>query len=61
LSPDDPIRGLLKLYAHSPDAINELQLARVNPDFNQNIRNDLEFYIPQLCSMYLQGNLENQD
>lgn len=31
----------------------------MNPDFKSIFRDDLEFYIPQLCSFYLKGNLEN--
>jgi hypothetical protein len=42
----DPVYGLIRLYAHHKDAINDLQNCRVNPDFNSNQRNDLEFYIP---------------
>jgi hypothetical protein len=46
LAVDDPVRGLLKLYAHKQDAIKDLEQCRVNPDFNSEIRKDLEFYIP---------------
>lgn len=42
----DPVRGLLKLYAHKSGAIQELENCRINPDFSTKIRNDLEFYIP---------------
>lgn len=34
---------------------------RVNPDFQSVFRDDLEFYIPQLCSFYLKGKLDKQD
>ena len=30
----DPVYGLIKLYAHQPDAIHHLKGCRVNPDFN---------------------------
>mmetsp|Transcript_33658 Transcript_33658/g.51949 ORF Transcript_33658/g.51949 Transcript_33658/m.51949 type:complete len:91 (+) Transcript_33658:475-747(+) len=56
---NDPIRGLIKLYAHRPEAIRELESCRINPDFNSNIRNDLEFYIPQICSLYLRGEMDD--
>ena len=40
--------------------IKELkELCRVNPDFNSSFRNDLEFYIPQLCTFLLKGDLED--
>ena len=55
----DPVRGLLKLYAHKSGAIQELENCRINPDFSTKIRNDLEFYIPQLCSIYIQGDIED--
>jgi hypothetical protein len=42
----DPVRGLLKLYAHKDGAIHDLEKCRINPDFNSNQRFDLEFYIP---------------
>lgn len=54
----DPVRGLIKLYAHQRGAIKDLQECRINPDFNTGIRNDLEFYIPQLCCIYLYGEVD---
>lgn len=42
----NPVYGLIRLYAHQHDAISDLEKCRVNPDFNSNQRNDLEFYIP---------------
>lgn len=39
----------------------ELQSCRVNPDFNSSIRKDLEFYIPQLCSIYMQGDIDHPE
>jgi hypothetical protein len=32
----DPVRGLLKLYAHNNGAIADLEKCRINPDFNSN-------------------------
>lgn len=42
----DPVRGLLKLYAHKDGAIRDLEMCRINPDFGSSQRFDLEFYIP---------------
>ena len=61
LSPDDPVRGLLQLYAMREGAIRDLEQCRVNPDFNSPFRNDLEFYIPQLCSIYITGSLDDSN
>ena len=46
LAPDDPVRGLLQLYAHQENAVKDLEQCRINPDFNSPFRNDLEYYIP---------------
>ena len=53
------INNLMRLYAHHSDAINDLEKSRINPDFTSIFRNDLEFFIPQVCSFYLKGNYEN--
>jgi len=50
----------MRLYAHQPAAIAELKACRVNPDFTSAFRNDLEFFIPQVCSFYLKGEFEDQ-
>lgn len=55
----DPVRGLIKLYAHKDDAIRDLEKCRINPDFNSKVRNDLEFYIPQICSVYIHGEIDD--
>lgn len=47
---NDPLDVLLKLYAGDQDVVDELELVRLNPDFTNIVRNDLEFYLPQLCS-----------
>ena len=52
------IKQLIRLYMHHGDAIEELKKCRLNPDFNSAFRNDLEFYIPQMCSFYLKGDYE---
>ena len=46
------------MYAHQPGAIKDLEKCRVNPDFKSKFRDDLEFYIPQICSFFLKGNQE---
>ena len=33
---------------------------RVNPDFTNFVRNDLEFFIPEISSFYLRGKYEEQ-
>lgn len=40
--------------------INELGSIRLNPNFvsNTGLRNDLEFYIPQLCTFLLFGEMK---
>ena len=52
-------KAMIKIYAHQPGAIKDLEKCRINPDFRSKFRDDLEFYIPQLCSFYLKGTLEN--
>lgn len=58
-----PFAILTKLYSN-PDAneevINELGSIRLNPNFasNTGLRNDLEFYIPQLCTFLLFGEMK---
>jgi hypothetical protein len=58
LTDADPLTLLIRLYAHDMTAIKDLERVRVNPDFTSQFRNDLEFYIPQLCSFYLRGDCE---
>lgn len=57
----DPIPGLIKLYSCDRVAMDELSLCRINPNLKSSQRRDLEFYIPQLCSLYLQGYFPRQD
>lgn len=51
----DPIPSLIKLYSDNPAALVELARCRINPNLTAKQRRDLEFYIPQVCSFYLQG------
>ena len=50
------VKNLMRLYAHQPEAVADLHLSRVNPDFTSVFRDDLEFFIPQLGSFYLKGD-----
>ncbi|CDW87043.1 phosphatidylinositol kinase (pik-k) [Stylonychia lemnae] len=52
-------KNLMRLFAHQKEAIEDLKQCRVNPDFTSAFRNDLEFFIPQLCSFFLKGNYED--
>ena len=50
----------MRLYAHQTDAIKDLgELCRINPDYSSSFRNDLEFYIPQICTFLLKGELDD--
>ena len=51
----DPIPGLIKLYSCDASAMALLGACRINPDLKSKLRRDLEFFIPQICSLYLQG------
>ena len=46
---EDPFRILMNLWAHK-NVIKDLEMIRLNPNHLnlKGIRNDLEFYIPQL-------------
>ena len=53
---NDPFRILTNLWAHK-NVIKDLELIRLNPNLinKYKIRNDLEFYIPQIwyCFIYM--------
>lgn len=51
----------MRVYAHQAGALKDLEKCRVNPDFNSAFRDDLEFYIPQLCSFFLKGRVEEPE
>lgn len=55
----DPIPVLIQLYSCEPNAVDELASCRLNPDLKATVRKDLEFYIPQILSFYLQGYYPN--
>ena len=64
---NDPFLILTNMWAHK-SVIHELEKVRINPNLIKNnkkkfakeilIRNDLEFYIPQICSFLLFGENE---
>ena len=59
---NDAFTPLTKFFVKSEDAMNELKKVRLNPDLDKikgKIRNDLEFYIPQLCNFILFGDVED--
>ena len=50
--------ALVQLYKHKESALKNLEKVRINPDFSRlQIRADLEFFLPQLCSFYLNNEL----
>lgn len=55
---DDVLSLLTQLYAHDSTAVKKIEKKRINPDFTSQFRNDLEFFIPQLCSFYAKGDYE---
>ena len=57
---DQPFQILTNLFANADNAIESLKNIRLNPNLvNENkLRNDLEFYIPQLCTFLLFGEVK---
>ena len=49
----DPLNLLTRLYAQERGAASRIQSCRINPDFRNPVRKDLEFYIPQICTFFL--------
>lgn len=41
--------------------MQELSVCRINPNLRSTVRKDLEFFIPQICSLLLQGYYPKQD
>ena len=58
-SADIPFMILTNLYANE-NVLEDLEKIRLNPNFvsEVNLRNDLEFYIPQLCTFLLFGEMK---
>ena len=57
---DESFTILTNLFANADNAIEALESIRLNPNLvNENkLRNDLEFYIPQLCTFLLFGEVK---
>lgn len=59
--PEEAVFGaLVELYRHKKSALKKLEHVRLNPDFKareHHQNNCLEFFIPQVCSFFLQNNL----
>ena len=55
-----PFQMLTRLYINKENAIDGLKSIRLNPNLvsENKLRNDLEFYIPQLCTFLLYGELK---
>ena len=59
-SADKPFQMLTKLFINEENAIEGLKNIRLNPNLvsENKLRNDLEFYIPQLCTFLLFGEVK---
>mmetsp|Transcript_23878 Transcript_23878/g.23637 ORF Transcript_23878/g.23637 Transcript_23878/m.23637 type:complete len:528 (+) Transcript_23878:59-1642(+) len=51
---------LLNLYSHQL-VISDLVKCQISPDFRKKRREDLEFYVPQLCNLLLFGFLDQNE
>jgi hypothetical protein len=58
---EDALNNIMRLYVRGEDSVAHLENCRLNPDFTEVIRNDLEFYIPQLVSFYLSEDATNAE
>ena len=59
-SADKPFQILTKLFINEENAFEGLKNIRLNPNLvsENKLRNDLEFYIPQLCTFLLFGEVK---
>ena len=59
-SSDKTFQALTNLFANAEDAITCLEDIRLNPNLvgERKVRSDLEFYIPQLCTFLLFGEVK---
>ena len=57
---DQSFQILTNLFANADNAIESLENIRLNPNLvsEKKLRNDLEFYIPQLCTFLLFGEVK---
>ena len=60
---DTPFIILTQLYTNQDklQILNNLNKIRLNPNLISPIRNDLEFYIPQICTFLLYGGVKEID
>ena len=58
---DKPFKILTNLFVNDEEAILGLESIRLNPNLvsENKLRNDLEFYIPQLCTFLLFGDMKD--
>ena len=58
-SSDAPFKILTNLFSNKDGSISALESIRLNPNLvsANKLRNDLEFYIPQLCTFLLFGEI----
>ena len=58
---DKPFKILTNLFVNDEEAILGLESIRLNPNLvsENKLRNDLEFYIPQLCTFLLFGEMKD--
>ena len=58
---DKPFKILTNLFINDEEAITGLESVRLNPNLvsENKLRNDLEFYIPQLCTFLLFGEMKD--
>ena len=58
---DLPFRILTSLYAQDEQVLEQIKNIRLNPNLvnSYQLRNDLEFYIPQLCTFLLYGKINS--
>lgn len=55
----DPFKVLTDLWGHKNIALQEFYKVRINPNLLlDGFRNDLEFYIPQLCTFLIFGRVD---
>ena len=56
-----PFKLLTNLFVNEEDSISALETIRLNPNLvsENKLRNDLEFYIPQLCTFLLFGEVKD--
>ena len=59
-SSDAPFKILTNLFSNKDGSISALESIRLNPNLvsANKLRNDLEFYIPQLCTFLLFGEVK---